>query len=208
MSKKTPRTAFSLPNYGFNVFFTTEDGKPRRYIEPNEVDNIPENEKEDHIYKLLEDNCDVKFCVDKTSDDFKFITLEYFVIFATDSNGNCFGSIGGAGNISDREYPIGYVTLDGKCGILASHFKEFLELVIYYPYWREVINVEKEGMSYSIKELQWKYKMNDESYLKNQEEISKRLGLKKNEQSLNLLLKSLSNEEEFVVFNRRFDNLL
>lgn len=47
MSKNLLRTSFSLPNYDFNVFFITEDGKPQRYIEPNEVTCAPENERED-----------------------------------------------------------------------------------------------------------------------------------------------------------------
>jgi len=208
MPKKSTRSVGYLPGYGVQVFFSTDDGKPQVYREPNEVATIPNNEKEDRIYKMLNENCNLRFCVNETSEDFKFITLEHFVIFALDSDGNCFGTIGGFGNINDREYPVGYVTTDGRCGKIASYLKEFLELVNYYPYWREIIEYERAGKDYSIEKLEKKYGMHSKLYNKNQLEISELVNLEKNEKSIELLLMNLRGEDEFVVFNRRYENLL
>lgn len=208
MSEKQSRSVGRLPNYGFEVFFTTDDGKPRRYIEENEVATVPNHEAGNRIYKLLEDNCDLKFCVDETSEDFKFITLEYFVIFAIDSHGNCYGTIGGCGDINDKEYPVGYVTYDGRCGKIASCFKEFLELVNYYPYWREVIERERANTYYSPEEFENKYKMREKTYTKNQLEISKTLNLKENDKSLELMMSHLTSEDEFIVFSNRLEKLI
>lgn len=52
------------------------------------------------------------------------------------------------------------------------------------------------------------YKMHSKLYIENQIEISNILNLKKNDNSIQLLLSNLRSEDEFVVFNRRYDNLL
>jgi len=208
MANDSNRSIINIPGSGVRVLFNTENGKSQMFCEMNEVAVIPNNEKEDMIYELLEVNCDLKFCRNQTSKDFKFITLEHYVVFATDSNGNCFGTIGGFGNIEDMEHSVGYITVDGQCGKIASHIKEFLELVNDYPYWREIIEYERRKMSYSIDELEKKYNMNTELYKQSQKEIARRINLNKNEKSIELLLSNLKNEEQFVVFSHRYRNLL
>jgi len=208
LSKNSIRNFKNFPGIGFGVFYSKDDGKPRLFHELNEVVAIPRNERKDPIYNFFEINCDLKFCTDKKSDDFNFITLEHFVIFATDSKGNCFGTIGGFGHINDREYPVGYVTHDGKCGKIASYLKEFLELVNYYPYWQDIIEYTQKGMSYSIDNLEEKYDMNTKIYLENQQNISSVLDLKKNEKSIELLLSNLNDDDKFIVFDHRLENLL
>ncbi|OJV63296.1 MAG: hypothetical protein BGO41_11460 [Clostridiales bacterium 38-18] len=208
MSKKSTRSVSEVPGFGFQVFFTTEDGKPRMYRELNEVATTPAGEQEHRIYKLLEDNCNLRFCMDEKSEDFSFITLEHFVIFGLDSFGNCFGTIGNFGNIEDRVHPVGYVTKDGQCGKIASYLKEFLELVNYYPYWREIIEYTRNEENYSVRDLENKYGMHTELYRENQLEISQTLNLEKNDNSIELLLSNLSDDDQFIVFSHRYKNLL
>lgn len=208
MSKKSTRSIAEIPGFGVHVFFTTEDGKPRMYREMNEVATTPAGEQEDRIYKLLEVNCGLRFCKNEKSENFKFITLEDFVIFAIDHHGNCFGTIGGFGNIEDREHPVGYVTQDGQCGKIASCFKEFLELVNYYPYWREIVEYTSNEEVYSIEALENKYGMHTKVYCDNQLEISKTINLEKNEKSIELLLSNLTDGDQFIVFSHRYKNLL
>jgi len=207
MTKKSTRSVGNVPGFGFQILFSTDDGKPQVYRELNEVATIPNSERDYRFYKLLEKNCDLRFCRNETSRDFNFITLEHFMIFALDSHGNCFGTIGGFSNIDDREYPVGYVTSDGKCGIVASCLKEFLELANFYPYWREIIEYTREGKKYSIENLENKYDMNAKIFLDSQLEISDTLNLKKNEKSIELLLSNL-HDDQFVVFNHRLENIL
>lgn len=209
MSKKSNRSVAEVPGFGFQVFFTTVDGgKLHMYRDLNEISTIPTGEQEYRIYKLLEENCDLRFCMNEKKEDFKFITLEHFVIFALDSHGNCFGTIGDFGNIEDRMHPVGYVTKDGKCGKVASYLKEFLELVNYYPYWREIIEYTSNEKDYSIEVLENKYDMHTKEYCENQLEISKTINLKKNEKSIELLLSNLTDGDQFIVFSHRYDNLL
>ncbi|MBI9015593.1 MAG: hypothetical protein JEZ08_25465 [Clostridiales bacterium] len=196
------------PGISYNLFLTKDDGEPRLFHELNEVTTIPQNERKDPIYNILEKNCDLKFCTIETSEDFNFITLEHFVIFATDSNGNCFGTIGGFGHINDKEYPVGYVTKDGKCGKIATFVKEFLELVNYYPYWLDVIEYRRKGEEYSTELLEKKYSMNTDLYLENQKYITNVLNLKKNEKSIDLLISNLKDDERFIVFSHRLENSL
>lgn len=70
------------------------DGKECIDIFP-EVVPVPKRERDHIVYRLLEENCDVIFCTDQKSDDFKFECKEQFAIFAVDGGGNCFGTIGG-----------------------------------------------------------------------------------------------------------------
>jgi len=46
------------------------------FNEENVVIPVPKSEQQNEIYQLIKENCDMKFCTEETSDDFKFITLE------------------------------------------------------------------------------------------------------------------------------------
>jgi len=207
MTKKS-RSVGNFPGYGTQIFFINDNSDIQIFREFNEVALIPNNERDLEIVDLLEENCDLSFCRDQSYEDFSFIALEHFCIFAVDSQGNVYGTIGNCGHINDREYPVGLVTKDGKCGKIAAFLKEFLELVNYYPYWKEIIEYERQGIYYSTDQLEKKYNMHTKVYLEKQRRIEKELNLDKNSKSLDLLLSSLDDDDQFVVFDHRYENLL
>ncbi len=76
MTKKSERSVGYVPGFGVQIFFGTDDGKPQIYRELNEVATLPNSERDKRIYKLLEENCDLRFCRYEMSSDFNFIALE------------------------------------------------------------------------------------------------------------------------------------
>jgi len=173
-----------------------------------EVIPVPLNERSNIIYKLLKENCDVIFCTEQSSEEFKFVCLEQFAIFAVDSNGNSFGTIDGIGDLEDDTYSVGYVTAEGRCGKIATNLKEFLELVTFYPFWNEILEFERLGIDYPISELESEKLSVNPQYFKNQKEIAKLLNLNKNLRSIELLKSNLKAEPRFVVYGNAFDNLI
>ncbi|SDL05523.1 hypothetical protein [Natronincola ferrireducens] len=164
---------------------------------------LPENEKNLKIYKLLEDNCDLIFCTTQNLDDFQFYPVPCFWIFAVDSEGNCFGTIGDMGGMQDENCPVGYVNHEGMYGKIADNLKEFLELITFYPYWRDIIRYEQVDASYDINAIGLKKVENECQYLKNQGEIAEILKLSKNPSSIDLLISNIKSISDFVVYESK-----
>lgn len=164
---------------------------------------IPENERNLKIYKLLEENCDMIFCTIQKLEDFNFYPVPSFSIFAIDHEGNCFGTIGGRVNIEDNNCPVGYVNVDGTYGKVANSMKEFLELITFYPYWRDIIEYEKAENSYDINDISMRKLKDDLQYLKYQSEIAETLKLSKNPRSIELLISNIKGESKFIVYDSK-----
>lgn len=164
---------------------------------------VPENERTLKIYKLLEENCDVIFCTTQRLDDFRFYPVPNFSIFAVDNEGNCFGTIGGIGNIADDDYPVGYVNQREKYGKISSSLKEFLELITFYPYWRDIIRYEQMEVSYDINAMKMKKIEKNLQYFAHQREIAETLKLSKNPKSIELLISNIKGTPEFVVYDSK-----
>lgn len=189
-------------------FYASEDGeKSEIVLAGKRVIPVPENERACKIYKLLEKNCDVIFCTTQILDDFLFYPVPEFTIFAVDGKGNCFGTIGGIGDIVDDNYPVGYVNRKGMCAKITDSFKEFLELVTYYPYWQEVIRCEQMGESYDLKAMEIGERENDLQYLARQSEIEEILKISKNPKSIELLISNIQGNKEFMVYSSKEEAL-
>ena len=163
---------------------------------------IPENERNLNIYKLLEKNYDLIFCTTQKLDNFQFYPVPSFWIFAVDSKGNCFGTIGGIGRIIDDEHPVGYVNQDGRYGKISNSLKGFLELVTFYPYWRDIIKYEQMEVLYDLKDMEIELEKNLH-YFEGQPEIAEILKLTKNPKSIELLVSSIINTSEFEVYGSK-----
>ncbi len=185
-------------------FYTSEDGeKSEAVLAGKRVIPVPENERSCEIYKLLGENCDVIFCTTQIRDDFRFYPVPQFSIFAVDTKGNCFGTIGGIGDIKDDNYPVGYVNRNGMFGKITDSFKEFLELVAYYPHWQEVIRCEQMGESYDLKAMEIGERENNSQYLARQREIQEILKISKNPKSIELLIANIQGKKEFLVYSSK-----
>lgn len=155
------------------------------------------------IYKLLEENCDIIFCTTQKLDDFHFYPVPRFSIFAVDSEGNCFGTIGGIGDIRDDDYPVGYVNQEGVHSKISNSLKEFLELITFHPHWRDIIRYEQIEASYDINAIKMKKIENDPQYLRRQRKISQILKLSNNPKSIELLISNIKSPPEFEVYKSK-----
>ena len=165
-----------------------------------EIIHVSKNEQNLRIYKLLAEQCDLIFCTNQEPDDFPFYPIPSFWIFAVDSKGNCFGTIGGWGNIADDEVPVGYVSYTGMYGKVANSLKDFLSLAVFYPGWRDIIRNEQTGISYNIDHIKIQKIESDPIYLEQQREIQELLKITKNSKSLELLISNIKSKNELMIY--------
>lgn len=188
---------------GYEVM--TIDGKEIPYIISGKmIVSVSDNERTHKIYKLLEENCDVIFCTTCKMDDFPFYPVPTLTIFAYDSKGNCFGTIGGMSDIVSDDYPVGYINQEGMNGKISSNLKEFLELVTFYPYWSDIIKYEQMGVAYDIDDMDdmdTKQREDIPQYFAYQREIAETLKLSKNLQSIELLISNIRSSPGFVIYS-------
>lgn len=123
-------------------------------------------------------------------------------IFAVDSNGTHFGAIGGMGVLgSDDDYPVGCINKEGEHGKIAGSFKEFMELVAFYPYWRDIIKYEQMGVAYDVDDMETKRREDIPQYCAYQREIAETLKLSKNLRSIELLISNIRSSPGFVIYS-------
>jgi hypothetical protein len=189
-------------NKASTYFFVPEEGKKIEVVQAGkEIVNIPISERNHKVYKLFKENCDLIFCTEQKLEDFLFYPVPRFSIFAVDSEGNCFGTIGGMSDLINDVFPVGYVNRDGENGKISDSLKEFFRLVIYYPYWRDIIKYEQMGISYDINDM--KMQQNDEQYFAYQREMAEILNLSKNPKSIELLISNIKNPNDFILYSSK-----
>lgn len=182
-------------------YIRSEDGKEIEMIASGKmIISITESEHKNKIYKLLEDNCDLIFCTTDKLNNFKFYPVPMMAIFAADSKGTYFGTIGGIGGLGSDDCPVGYINKEGKHGKIAGSFEEFLELVTFYPYWRDIVEYEQMQLSYSICDIEMRQKTKHSQFFEYQCEISEELKLIKNPKSIELLITNLKSSPDFMVY--------
>lgn len=191
-------------NRATGYFLKSEDDKKIELVLAGKrIITVPKKEQTLKIYKLLEENCDLIFCTTQTLDDFPFYPVPTFSIFAFDNEGNCFGTIGGIGDIVDDDYPVGYVNRNGMYAKISNSLKEFLELVTFYPYWRDIIKYEQMEIPYDINVMERKQTENSSEYFACQTEIAEILNISKNPKSIELLLSNIKNPPGFMVYGSK-----
>ena len=178
------------------------DGKEIEYVISGKmIIYIPENECDGKIYKLLGGNCDVIFCTTCKMDELTFYPVPTLAIFAYDSKGNRFGTIGGMSNIESDEYPVGYINQEGRYGKISGSLKEFLELITFYPYWRDIVKYEQMGVAYDMEDMETKQIKDNSQYFACRTEIAETFRLSKNLQSIGLLISNIRSIPGFVVYS-------
>lgn len=105
-----------------------EDGKlinavPSGVIVINTPDDNP-------IYSALELDFNIKFCRDMKREELPFYTVPMLAVFASDSYGNVFGTLGGLGDLADDDYPVAMVTKDNRIFTVADCLRDFLSLAV------------------------------------------------------------------------------
>ena len=89
------------------------------------VYSMPISEREHHEeYRCLADNYDIHFVFDDVLPELNFYAVPQFDVFAYDSCGGLFGSVG---EPFDMELPVYYIDRERNCFHVADSGKEFLE---------------------------------------------------------------------------------
>jgi len=183
--------------------FVSENGEKCDIVfAGKEVVSVSKHEQANEIYKLLQEHCDVVFCTTQVLEDFKFYPIPIFSIFAVDSKGHCFATIGGSGSLAQDDYPVGYVCRNGTFGKIANNLKEFLELVTFYPYWSDILKYEQMGIL-DINAMELEKIQNNLECSERQREIQEILKLSYNPKSIELLISSIKSLPGFKVYASR-----
>lgn len=191
-------------NRVMGIQFVSRNGEKCDFVFAGKgVISVSKQEQAHVIYKLLQEHCDVVFCTTQVLEDFKFYPIAIFSIFAVDSKGNCFGTIGGSGSLAQDDYPVGYVCRNGMFGKIANSLKEFLELVTFYPYWWDILKYEQMRMSYDINAMELEKIQNNLQCSERQREIQEILKLSYNPKSIELLTSCIKSPPEFKVYASR-----
>ena len=183
---------------------------------PITISEKPHSKQEKLVYSLLEQYCDFIMCEnEENEEDYLFYSKEKFNIFAKDKGGGVYGFIGGIGNIEDETVPIAYVSSEGQSGKIANNLKELLSLIIFYPFWMDLLELLKHynGDIQKIIELCIKERVEDiPNFYEIQQAIADNLGIKRQDCSIESLFNCLSEEPKFIVYstddNNPSENLL
>lgn len=185
-------------------FITSEEDKKIKIIFAGKtIVPIPISERNHKVYKLFKENCDLIFCTEQKLYDFSFYPVPEFSIFAVDNEGNYFGTIGGVGDMVNDDFPVGYVNREGICSKISDSLKEFLELVTFYSYWRNIIEYEQMGVFYDINTMKMNQTENSVQYFAYQREIAETLNLTKNPKSIELLISNIKSPADFIVYSSK-----
>lgn len=176
----------------------------KQYHSARTIPAPPKSKQEKLIYSLLEQYCDFIFC--QNEENYSFYSKEVFYIFAKDKIGGLYGFIGGTGDIEEDNYPIAYVSLEGQSGKIANSLKDLLSLIIFYPFWTDLLKHSNEDVQKVI-EMQVKEILEDmPDYYKAQQTILDSLDIKKHDYSIDRLFNCLSEEPKFIVYSTDDDS--
>ena len=166
---------------------------------------ISQSEKSQLIYKQIQENCDVDFLLREELDKIEFYPVPAVFIFARDSKGNYFGTLGGIGDIESKEYPVVYINkMSLRHGKIAANLSEFLSLVNFYPSWRSIIESEEQSALASLRP-EVNVLQEDEKYLIVQNEIGNALNLTYDPNAIDLLLNRLRSDPCFIVYESKHE---
>jgi len=91
-------------------------------------------QQKDPIDKLIEERSGMQFCEESnTLDEFPFYPVPVMYMLMKDDKGNYFG------RQSDNA-PIVCVNMDSRCCKVADNIAQFLELILFHPQWRVLLN--------------------------------------------------------------------
>lgn len=148
----------------------------------------------------------IDFCFKPSSGDWWFDCNKKFVIVGTDVKGGCIGGIGGYCCL-EEDIAVGYISQEGYYGQVANNLKEFLELILFYPFWSNVIELRRCGKSYDLRSLEkeWVEKVTD--YYEKQKQVANYIKLCKNADSIRRLFENLQKSKDFEVWSCDDNNL-
>ena len=91
--------------------------------------------------------------------------------------------------------------------ITANNIKEFLQLIIYYPFWLRLLHCSDDQMQIQAKVLEKEKTSIVPDYYNMQKQIADILCIKKNGRSIEVLLSTLQQEPLFVVYENDIEQI-
>ncbi|WIF95467.1 hypothetical protein [Caminicella sporogenes] len=169
---------------------------PKLYLEINKKEDIKE---------VLEEYCDFILCEPSSNtEEYLFYAKEKLTILATDASGGVYAMIS---DIDVEKSPIVYVSSEGQSGKIANSFSELISLIIYYPFWKDIlcylgdINKIKEIIP-SLEKDMLKYIPN---YIQIQKEVGNSLGIIKSEKIIESFIEVVLEKPDFIVYSIQDD---
>jgi len=135
----------------------------------------------------------------KTDSKFDFLSNQRLFIFAMDKNDNLFVGINNIVAIDADEIPIGYIGINKTYGKIASNLKEFLALILFYPFWQEILEYELKSENYSVKSLELNWVKDKHDFYQLQKTVSQELSVAQDDLSITKLLSNLKQSSHFKV---------
>jgi len=90
------RLIFDIEKYKGGIAYKPDNGEKVDIVSGvKEIIPVPQNKRDHKIHKLLAEHYDIIFCTTQMMSDFSFYHIPSLWIFAIDSKGDCFGTIGG-----------------------------------------------------------------------------------------------------------------
>ncbi|ENR6355052.1 hypothetical protein ACEWL8_000840 [Listeria monocytogenes] len=121
-----------------------------------------------------------------------------FRIFAEDAGGGEFGFIGD-GEIDSLA--IGYFSSEFEAGRIADNLEDFLCLIVFYPFWRDLLLEKQEDNQEVILQLEMEYKEYIPTYESHQQFVADKLKLVKNNAILFKFYAAISYEPKFKLYS-------
>jgi hypothetical protein len=191
---------------GVPGFYASHEGEAIELIPSGKiVMAVPRNEQDHKIYKLLASYCDLYFFMTDQLENFHYYPVPMMALFAVDSAGNHYGTIGGMGDIIDDQYPVGFISKDGQCVKIAESFKAFLELAVYYPDWREILDVVNKQKVYTVESLISMQLNQTKEQIEIKDEITNTLNLTKRPKLIEALFENIKSAPMVVTYLSKED---
>ncbi|GAA0177849.1 hypothetical protein SH2C18_09980 [Clostridium sediminicola] len=172
---------------------------PKLYLEIDSKENIK---------NMLENYCDFILCKPSNdTEEYMFYAKEKLTILATDGSGGVYAIVGD-GDV--EKLSVVYVSSEGQAGKIANSFNELLSLIIYYPFWLDILkfsdNADIDRMIDTVPLLEKERLEDIPDYIEIQEEIGCNLGLAKSKKSINNLRNIVIEKPGFVVCSTEDNN--
>lgn len=154
---------------------------------------------DDSLLSLFSDFSQIHFLqTPEKLEAFSFESSENFEVFATDEFGGIFVRI--KQDIGNKELlPIWFISCEAETLKVANSFQEFLQLIIYYPFWQELLNFTSTEIMKEVKKLKKENENAFEEYLEEQKELADSFDIKENEQILFTLLNNVNEKINFKI---------
>ena len=123
---------------------------------------------------------------------------ETFRVFGTDASGGVFGFVGAE---TLAQHPVAYVSSEGSSGKIAANLSDFFHLIVFYPFWQDLLHLQATALRLQIESLEREYQEMIENYAEMQEAIARQLDLTQAFASVEKFRAALAERPRFIIYS-------